>query len=331
MGTLAEEMSGRWPALYSDLIPTLSDAVADPRKRFPCPGPGHRSKHGDAFRFLRDWKETGAGVCNTCGTKANGFVMLRWLLDTDAETVRKIVGDWLEGKGARLPRDIGVKDDTRNFEEDEEKAAWLSKLWSKGAPLADRRAEVARSYLVARGIPEWLVLRTGFLRGVPSLRTGYGQSQHFPALLGLYLSPESLPVVIHRTWCTPRGKAPIECPKKTSPHRSDRPMRGGAIRLFRPMNGVLGIAEGIETALGAALIGKMPVWSTLSDHGIATFEPPPGIRELHVWGDPDKAGFNSGAKLKERLSDTAIRLYFHYPRNKGQDWLDVWNQRQAAG
>jgi len=328
MTTLAEEMSGRWPSLYSDLVPELRDALERPNGRHGCPGPHHQSVNGDAFKFMRDWRETGGGLCNTCGPHPNGFVMLRWIFDTDAETVRKIVGEWLEGKGARVPRQTekGVQ---RDREDDKELSKWLRGLWRRGAPLADRRAEVARSYLVARGLPEWLILRAGNLRGVPALRVGKGQDRHFPAMLALYQSPQGLPVAIHRTWCTDTGKAPIEHPKKTTPHRRDRPMRGGAVRLFKPMNGVLGIAEGIETAFAAALIGNMPVWSCLFDNGIATFEPPPGVRELHVWGDPDKAGFNAGKTLKERLADSPVRLHFHYPRIPGQDWLDVWNDRQA--
>lgn len=34
---------------------------------------------------------------------------------------------------------------------------------------------------------------------------------------------------------------------------------GGAVRLFRSNRGTLGVAEGIETALGASLVGNMPV------------------------------------------------------------------------
>ncbi|EQD77093.1 hypothetical protein B1B_01255, partial [mine drainage metagenome] len=290
--SLSDRMTGRWGELYSDLLPELLPAMEAPPQHHPCPHPGHLSRHGDAFRLFRDWNESGGGVCNTCGARPNGVLMLEWLLGLDRDTVVAIIRDWVdrvEPVTARMRwRTPAIEQAPQ--ENDLKLASWLSQLWSQAARMGDPGAEIARSYLRYRGIPDWLIMRTGNLRGVPSLSTGRGSQEAYPALLGRYQGSDGHPIAVHRIWCTAEGKAPISVPKKTTPHRSDHAMRGGAIRLFEPYRGTLGVAEGIETALGASLVSNMPVWSCLSCGLLSYFVPPEGVHHLHVWGDADRAG-----------------------------------------
>lgn len=44
-------------------------------KHVPCPVHGGR----DGFRIFPDVAETGGGICNTCGSFANGFAPLMWI------------------------------------------------------------------------------------------------------------------------------------------------------------------------------------------------------------------------------------------------------------
>lgn len=62
-----------------------------------------------------------------------------------------------------------------------------------------------------------------------------------------------------------------------------------AIKLFGH-DGVLGIAEGIETALSAAEIFGIPCWSVLNASLMRRFRPPRGVIELNVFADNDRHG-----------------------------------------
>ena len=69
----------------------------------------------------------------------------------------------------------------------------------------------------------------------------------------------------------------------------------------------MGIAEGIETALSAHLIFKMPVWAALSAGGIRDFPVITGITFLRILADHDAAGrseplAHASADTKRRAS-----------------------------
>ena len=86
-----------------------------------------------------------------------------------------------------------------------------------------------------------------------------------------------------------------------------------------PAGPVMGIAEGIETALSAARLFKTPTWSVICAHGIETFEPPPECRRLIIFADHDRHGAGERAARSLQLSiPTEIRL----PAQPG-DWNDV--------
>lgn len=62
---------------------------------------------------------------------------------------------------------------------------------------------------------------------------------------------------------------------------------GAAIRLMEPQ-ARMGVAEGIETALAAAELHRVPAWAAISAGGIEKFAPPPICAELLVFADRDK-------------------------------------------
>ena len=90
----------------------------------------------------------------------------------------------------------------------------------------------------------------------------------------------------YKPYMTPEGiKAPVEAPKKLYAGGA----RGGLIRLGEPSD-VLGIAEGIETALSARTLFKIPVWSAVSVGGFQNFtKVPDGVRKVVVFGDNDRS------------------------------------------
>jgi hypothetical protein len=159
-------------------------------------------------------------------------------------------------------------------------------------------------------------------------------------MVALVTDPDGRPVTVHRTYLAPDGhKAPVPAPKKLMGYPGSR-LAGGAIRLSSP-GPILGVAEGIETALAVHLRTGMPVWSAISAGLLARMEPPAETSLVVVWADRDRSGAGEAAALllRKRLIGRGISVAVHLPPGpipstaKGIDWADVWcgqQQRDAA-
>lgn len=69
------------------------------------------------------------------------------------------------------------------------------------------------------------------------------------------------------------------------------------IRLFN-CDDTMGIAEGIETALSAAQIYSMPVWSTANALYMKSFDTPKSVKNLYIFADNDKNGTGLAAAFE---------------------------------
>jgi putative DNA primase/helicase len=157
-------------------------------------------------------------------------------------------------------------------------------------------------------------------------------------MVALVTDTEGAPVTVHRTYLTPDGrKAPVPNPKKLMGYPGHR-LIGGAIRLFAP-GPVLGVAEGIETALAVHLRTGMPVWSAVSANLLERLEQPTKTSQVVIWADRDRsrAGEAAAMALRKRLLPRGISVAVHLPPvpipagAKGVDWADAWcNRRQRA-
>jgi putative DNA primase/helicase len=99
----------------------------------------------------------------------------------------------------------------------------------------------------------------------------------------------------HLTYLDGTKKAEIERSKKML---SLQEYSGSiAVKLF-PAASTLGIAEGIETALSAHQLYKMPVWSALNATLMKKFKAPPGVETLVIYADNDKNGTGLNAAFE---------------------------------
>jgi putative DNA primase/helicase len=150
----------------------------------------------------------------------------------------------------------------------------------------------------------------------------------FPAMLAVVITADYQIAGVHRTYLTPDGhKADVPCVRKlmgTLP-------AGAAVRLADHAD-VLGIAEGIETALSAKILFDVPCWSALNSYGLTTWSPPPEVHDVVVFGDNDtKFGGQAAAwSLAHRLACKGIAVRVEIPPTAGDDWNDVLRKRGAA-
>ncbi len=210
----------------------------------------------------------------------------------------------------------------------------LMTLWNSAAPITER--DPAGHYLLNRGLA---VPNTGVLRyhaGLDYWHDGQCIGQ-FPAMLAAVTSPAGELVTVHRTFITSDGqKAPVSTVKKLcSPTGS---MAGATIKIGTPAprpDGRIGvgIAEGIETSLAAAILFDVPaVWAGVSAHGLASFAPPPSVRNVYIFADNDasQTGQQAAAQLAERLAREGFTVRTHTSPTVGTDWCDELTMREAT-
>ncbi|POR10854.1 toprim domain-containing protein [Diaphorobacter sp. LR2014-1] len=121
-------------------------------------------------------------------------------------------------------------------------------------------------------------------------------------------SPQGQLVQMHTTYLTEDGqKAPVENVKKTRPGCG---FGSYAFRIGMPRDGVLGLSEGIETALAASVLYDMTVWPCHSSSVLQNFEVPDDmkteIRQIIIFADNDRSKIRDGVRNTGLLAANAL-------------------------
>ncbi|WP_341744816.1 DUF7146 domain-containing protein [Azonexus hydrophilus] len=347
MSNIMDDAFGRWRDIHIEL--GIDEKSLD-GFHHPCPACGGR----DRFRY--DKKDDGSFFCSGCGPGDGMSLVMRYRNMTFLEAkkeVQAILGITQEGGGtervARVPR-VNDNQDQRDVQAIRKK---LQKVANECQP-------------VTKGDPVWKYLRNTRMLDLPRMPLGIrfhpgleywhvnGQDDlllpnHeegklvklgvYPAMVAIVRAPDGRPVCLHRTFLTPDGrKADVPKAKKLMKSLG---IEGGAIRLSNPQGTILGVAEGIESALAASVMTGQSVWAAVSATILKKFVVPQEVEHLVIFADNDKpdekgrrAGQEAAKFLHDRVVESGKKCSIITPSIPGTDMWDVYEQdlcrRKAA-
>jgi hypothetical protein len=192
-------------------------------------------------------------------------------------------------------------------------AAAARKLWAAARSIPGTPAE---RYLRGRG----LGIQVRDLRYLARTPCGRGaEAIHCPALLAAVRDGNGL-VAVHRTFIDPVSASLARFPV---PKRALGPLGEGAVRLASADGGTLGLAEGVESALAAAILTGLPCWATLGSERFARVALPASVRRLILFLDNDSAGRRAEKLARATHRAGALTIEARYPQAPGSDWNDA--------
>lgn len=223
-----------------------------------------------------------------------------------------------DAQRAREAQEMAREQDTREA---------AQRIWDAAKPID---GTLAQTYLYKRGIPPF---KTDVLRFAERLPYPGGTRVH--ALVGRVDDMAGDLCAVWRIYLSSDGdKANVDNPKLGL-----GPAGGGAVRLGGT-GGRIGIAEGIESALGAwCLIGRRyPVWAALSTSGLVGVELPLNVEHVTIFMDGDRpvrkqgedyvptvpAGRKAALALRDRLVDEGLTVTLAAEPKPGLDYNDLW-------
>ncbi len=184
------------------------------------------------------------------------------------------------------------------------------RLWSAARPIP---GTPAAAYLAGRGIrtdsPE--------LRFHPRTPHGPHPFTRFRAALIAAVRDETGVVAVHRTFIDLRRGSLASPPE---PRCGLGRFGKGAVRLGGTAP-VLGLAEGIETALSATSLFGIPCWATLGTERFRLVTLPAEVARLVLFLDNDAGGRRAETLAREVMGHLTIEV--RCPSQLGADWNDV--------
>ncbi len=299
----ADLAKGKWHGILSAMgfdERTLSG------KNCPCP----MCEGKDRFRFT-NYRDDGLWICNQCGS-GDGFKLLSMARGMDFKAacaeIDPMVGNIEACHKVRVPQCERMKG--------------VREMWNTGVPVV--RGDPVHRYLSGRGI--------AFVGAFPDIRCSHQvfiAGRSMSAMLALLRDNEGQPVTVHQTFIENGKKAAIDKPRLMMKGAlPDGPL---ALRLgeIRPH---IGIAEGTESAAGAARRYGLPVWAAQNATLMERWLPPPGVERVTVFLDNDAnfRGHKAGYTVANRIASNdriKVEVDVKIPARVGTDF---WDEMESA-
>lgn len=210
-------------------------------------------------------------------------------------------------------------------------------LFSKTGDINPDAVEVWK-YFFNRGLAGLINVKPSALRNLRcavqlEYYLGKGKkSLHFDSLVCRVQTEKDEGVQLHRTYLKDGKKADVECPKKLTASDERLQSKCRYIKIGEPVEGVVGIAEGVETALSVYLATGLGCYCCVCAQNMKNFVLPEGCHTVAVFADKDKsktgeiAARELVAKFKEQRNADAFVVLPKQPipeGAKGIDWNDV--------
>ncbi len=197
----------------------------------------------------------------------------------------------------------------------------ISRLWDRASTVENTPAA---NYLSGRGI----VSHSAQLRFHPRVQLGpKSDATWHRAMLAAVRDARGALIAIHRTFLDPVApqKAGFDNPKRLLGLPEQ-----GAVQLGQSRS-VLGLAEGIETALAASMIHAIPVWAVLGNERFGMVSIPAQVTELVILADNDAGGQRAAQLALDGQQRGGLALRVVWPPGAFNDWADVLAARRGEG
>ena len=180
-------------------------------------------------------------------------------------------------------------------------------LWRAATPAL----ALVRTYLRARGL---VIEPPPSIRFLDAYRRPFGPP--LPAMVAAVQRPDGRVVGVQVTLLDPSGtrKANVKLPRINVGALGE-----GAVRLAA-VDIEMGIAEGVEDALGAMQLTGAPCWAGLGSARLHRVAIPTQVRTLHLFADDDEAGHKAAERVIDRHHAEGRRVIVRRPPQGVKDW-----------
>lgn len=207
----------------------------------------------------------------------------------------------------------------------------IARLWSECVPLVP--GDPVTLYLKRRGLGGvWPLSPALRLHRALPYWQGTDKVGTFPAMVAPLVAPDGRVVSLHRTYLHKDGRPVLRDGRKVRKLVPPAgPLAGACIPLHPLARArILGIAEGIETALASWCVSGVPTVAAYCAGNLAAWRWPPGLQRLVIFADADKAGRDAADELRARALAAGLQVNVLTPTTEGEDWCDVWASHGGA-
>jgi putative DNA primase/helicase len=131
-------------------------------------------------------------------------------------------------------------------------------------------------------------------------------------------APDGKVIAIQQTWLTSEGE------KATPKRLTTGNLGAGAVRLGAPAR-MMGLAEGVETALSAMQMAGMTVWASLGASRLHSVEVPSCVEEVDIFVDNDEPGRAAAKRAADVHTSQGRKVCLRSPPDECGDWNDFLN------